>query len=273
MNPPPLPLDSRRDPRGAVLVFDHRDPAVQAIAAEIAALIRERARAGRACALGLATGSTPRGLYAELVRLHREEALSFGNVTTFNLDEYYPLPPEHVLSYRHYMRTELFDHVDLAPERTHLPSGTVAEADVAAHCENYEATIRAAGGIDLQILGIGRNGHIGFNEPGSPRESRTRLVSLDPLTRGDAVADWGDTAPPRHALTMGVQTILAARRIVMLAWGEGKADIVRAAVEGEVTAQVPASFLQEHPNAQFVLDTAAGSALTRLPIRWGEPSG
>lgn len=273
MIPPSSPLDSRHDRRGAALVFDHRDRAVRAIATEIAALIRERARTGHACVLGLATGSTPRGLYAELVRLHREEALSFANVTTFNLDEYYPLAPTHALSYRSYMHAELFAHVDLDPARTHLPSGTVAEADVVAHCADYEAKIRAAGGIDLQILGLGGNGHIGFNEPGSSRDSCTRMVTLAPGTRGAAAADWGDTTPPRYALTMGVRTILDARRIVLLAWGEGKADMVSAAVEGAVTAQVPASFLQEHPQAQFVLDAAAASALTRPSAGSGEPSG
>ena len=243
--------------------------ASRAVAAEIAALIRTRAGEGRVCVLGLATGSTPVSLYAELVRLHREERLSFANVTTFNLDEYYQLGPEQAQSYRRFMRTHLFDHVDLDPARTHLPSGLVPKAEVDAHCAAYEAAILAAGGIDLQILGIGRTGHIGFNEPGSPRHSLTRLVTLDPLTRRDAAADFGgDQATPRHALTMGVRSILTARRVILLAWGQHKADIVRQAVEGEVTSRVTASFLQEHGNTLYVLDAAAAGSLTRHRTPW-----
>jgi glucosamine-6-phosphate deaminase len=240
-----------------------------AVAAELAALIRARQREGRSVVLGLATGSTPVSFYAELVRLHREENLSFANVTTFNLDEYYLLPPAHPQSYRHFMRTHLFDRIDLPPERAHLPDGLVPRAGVEAHCAAYEEKIRAAGGIDFQILGIGRTGHIGFNEPGSPRRSVTRLVMLDPLTRNDAAGDFGGIEhTPEQAVTMGVRTILQARRIVLMAWGQHKADIVRTALEGEVTSQVTASFLQEHDNAAFVLDQAAAGALTRQRAPW-----
>jgi glucosamine-6-phosphate deaminase len=243
--------------------------ASRAVAAEIAALIRARQAQGRTAVLGLATGSTPVNVYAELIRLHREEGLSFANVTTFNLDEYYPLPPEHPQSYRHFMRLHLFDHVDLDPQRTHLPSGTVAKGEVDAHCAAYEQMIADAGGIDFQILGIGRTGHIGFNEPGSPRHSLTRLVTLDPLTRRDAAGDFGgDEQTPRYALTMGVRTILQARRVVLMAWGQHKADVVRAAIEGPVNTQVTASFLQEHSDVLFVLDDAAGSSLTRYRTPW-----
>ncbi|MBI2517653.1 MAG: glucosamine-6-phosphate deaminase [Opitutae bacterium] len=250
-------------------VFPGSAEASRAVAAEIAALIRLRQKEGRPCVLGLATGSTPVSVYAELVRLHREEGLSFAHVTTFNLDEYYPLAPDHAQSYRRFMRTHLFDHVDLDPARTHLPSGTVAKSGVDAHCAEYEERIRAAGGIDFQILGIGRTGHIGFNEPGSPRHSLTRLVTLDPLTRRDAAGDFGgDAATPRHALTMGVRSILNARRVVLMAWGQHKADIVRAAVEGEVDSHVTASFLQEHPDALFVLDAMAAGSLTRYRTPW-----
>ena len=253
----------------AVAVFSGSLEASRAVAAEIAALIRQRAREGRTCVLGLATGSTPISLYAELVRLHREEGLSFAGVTTFNLDEYYPLAPDHAQSYRRFMRAHLFDHVDLDPARAHLPSGTVGKTEVDAHCAAYEEAIRAAGGIDFQVLGIGRTGHIGFNEPGSPRHSRTRLVTLDPLTRRDAAGDFGgDDATPHHALTLGVRTILEARRVVLLAWGQHKADVVRAAVEGEVSSRVTASFLQEHPAATFVLDSAAAGSLTRYRAPW-----
>jgi len=262
-------LARSRYEQAAIAVFPGSLDASRAVAAEIAALIRQRQAENRPVVLGLATGSTPVSLYAELVRLHREEKLSFANVTTFNLDEYYPLAPEHAQSYRSFMRRHLFDHVDLDPARTHLPSGTVAKADVDAHCAAYEAAIRAAGGIDFQILGIGRTGHIGFNEPGSPRHSLTRLVTLDPLTRRDAAGDFGgNDATPRYALTMGVRSILDARRVVLMAWGQHKAEIVRTAIEGEVNSHVSASFLQEHPAALFVLDTAAAGALTRNRTPW-----
>ena len=255
--------------RVPLAVFANSLDASRAVAAEIAALIRTREREGRPVVLGLATGSTPVSVYAELVRLHREERLSFANVTTFNLDEYHPLPPEHPQSYRHYMRTHLFDHVDLDPARTHLPSGTVPKSDVDAHCAAYEEKIRAAGGIDFQLLGIGRTGHIGFNEPGSSRHSLTRLVTLDPLTRRDAAGDFGgDDNTPRHALTMGVRSICQARRVVLMAWGQHKADVVRAAVEGDVSPHVTASFLQEHDNTLFVLDHAAAGSLTRYRTPW-----
>lgn len=252
-----------------VAVYPRSLEAARAVAGEIAALIRARQAEKRAVVLGLATGSTPISLYAELVRLHREEKLSFANVTTFNLDEYHPLPPEHAQSYRRFMRIHLFDHVDLDPARCHLPSGTVGKGEVDAHCAAYEAMIAATGGIDFQILGIGRTGHIGFNEPGSARHSLTRLVTLDPLTRRDAAGDFGgDAATPRHALTMGVRSILNARRVILMAWGQHKADIVRAAVEGEVSSHITASFLQEHPQALFVLDAAAAGSLTRHRTPW-----
>ncbi len=262
-------LERSRFEHAPLAVFALSRDASRAVAAEIAALIRARAAEGRPCVLGLATGSTPVSVYAELVRLHREEGLSFRHVTTFNLDEYHPLPPAHPQSYRRFMQHHLFDHIDIDPARTHVPSGTVPKAEIDAHCAAYEEAIRAAGGIDLQILGIGRTGHIGFNEPGSPRHSLTRLVALDPLTRRDAAGDFGgDTATPRHAVTMGVRTILGARRVILMAWGQHKADIVRAAIEGEAGAQVTASFLQEHPAALFVLDAAAASSLTRYRTPW-----
>ena len=250
-------------------VFGSSADASRAVAQELAALIRARQREQRPVVLGLATGSTPIAFYAELVRLHREEGLSFAHVITFNLDEYYPLAPDHPQSYRHFMRTHLFDHIDVRPENTHVPSGLVAQAEVDAHCRAYEEQIRAAGGIDFQILGIGRTGHIGFNEPGSPAHSRTRLVTLDPLTRRDAAGDFGgEEHTPRYALTMGVRTILEARRVVLLAWGQHKAGIVRTAVEGAVSAQVTATFLQEHDNVLYVLDHAAAGGLTRYRTPW-----
>lgn len=239
------------------------------VAAEVAALLRARQQEGRTAVLGLATGSTPLSFYAELVRLHREEGLSFRHVTTFNLDEYYPIDPAHPQSYRRFMDTQLFSQIDIPREQTHVPDGTLPLGELAAHCDAYERKIREAGGIDLQILGIGRTGHIGFNEPGSPRRSRTRLVTLDPLTRRDAAGDFGgDEHTPRYAITMGVGTIMEARKVVLMAWGEHKAQIVRTAVEGPVTPQVTASFLQEHDSARFVLDHAAAGELARLRTPW-----
>jgi glucosamine-6-phosphate deaminase len=253
----------------AVTVHPSSAAASRAVAAEIAALIGERAASGRKAVLGLATGSTPCGVYEELVRLHREEGLSFANVVTFNLDEYWPMNPESLQSYRRFMREYLFDHVDIDPASTHVPDGTIALAEVKAWCQGYEERIRAAGGIDIQLLGIGRTGHIGFNEPGSGRESRTRLITLDRVTRMDAASDFfGEWNVPRRAITMGVGTILGARRVVMLAFGEHKAPVIRRAVEGEITPSVAASFLQQHPDARVVLDPAAAAELTRFKTPW-----
>ncbi|HUJ43449.1 MAG TPA: glucosamine-6-phosphate deaminase [Opitutaceae bacterium] len=262
-------LAPNRFEHAPLAVFASSVEASRAVAGAVADLMRARQREGRALVLGLATGSTPVSFYAELVRLHREERLSFANVITFNLDEYRGLPPDHPQSYHHFMRVHLFDHVDIPAAQIHLPDGSVPNAAVDAHCRAYEEAIRAAGGIDFQILGIGRTGHIGFNEPGSARRSRTRFVTLDPLTRRDASGDFGgEENTPRYAITMGVRTILEARRIVLMAWGQHKAGIVRAALEGEITPQVTASFLQEHDQVQFVLDHAAAGALTRYRTPW-----
>jgi glucosamine-6-phosphate deaminase len=255
------------------------DQASAAVAREISDLIRAKAAAGKTCVLGLATGSTPTGVYAELIRLHQKEGLSFANVVTFNLDEYFPMQPHEIQSYRRFMREHLFDHVDLKPENCNVPDGTLPIEKVAEYCKAYEQKIQAAGGLDLQLLGIGRTGHIGFNEPGSGPESRTRLITLDRVTRLDAASDFfGEQYVPRRAITMGVGTILEARRVIMMAFGEGKAAIVAQAVEGPVTAVVAASFLQNHPNATVVLDEAASAQLTRnkspwvvgLPVDWNK---
>lgn len=262
-------LPSSRFEHAPLAVFADSLEASRCVAAEAAELIRRRQRERRHAVLGLATGSTPVSFYAELVRLHREEGLSFANVVTFNLDEYYPIAPGHPQSYHRFMREHLFDHVDLPPSQAHLPDGSAAKSEVDAQCAAYEERIRTAGGIDLQILGIGRTGHIGFNEPGSARRSVTRLVALDPMTRRDAAGDFGgEEHTPRFALSMGVRTILNARRVVLMAWGQHKADVIRTALEGDPSAQVPASFLQEHDNAVFVLDQAAAGSLTRYSTPW-----
>lgn len=244
------------------VVFDSPDAAARKLASEVADLIRTRATEGRAAVLGLATGSTPLPFYRELIRLHQEEGLSFAHVITFNLDEYLGLEREHPESYWTFMHRNLLDHLDILPENVNLPSGMVPAGEVEAHCAEYEARIRDAGGLDFQLLGIGRTGHIGFNEPGSPKGSRTRRIHLDPVTREDAAAAFGGLGNvPTHAITMGCGTILEARKIALLAWGERKAGIVKEALEGPITDQVSASFLQEHGNATYYLDKGAASQL------------
>ena len=235
----------------------------------IATLIREKSGKGETAVLGLATGSTPIRVYEELIRLHKEEGLSFKNVITFNLDEYYPMSPDSLQSYVRFMKEHLFDHIDIPPDQYHVPDGTVAEEDIQEYCDRYEQKIREAGGIDLQLLGIGRTGHIGFNEPGSRPDSRTRLITLDRVTRKDAASDFfGEEHVPRRAITMGVGTILDARKIIMMAWGEGKAPVIKEAVEGEVRESLPATYLQRHPDARAILDEASAAELTRQKTPW-----
>jgi len=258
-----------QEERIPVCVFGQPLDAARAVASEIAGIIKAKADRGERCVLGLATGATPVGVYDELVRMHREEGLSFKHVETFNLDEYWPMRPDDLQSYHRFMREHLFDLVDIDPARTHLPDGTVPEDRAREHCENYERLIADAGGIDMQLLGIGRTGHIGFNEPGSRRESRTRPMMLDRITRRDAASDFfGEEYVPRRAITMGVGTILDARRILLLAVGEGKAAVVRTLVEGGATPAVPATHLQGHPRACVVLDAAAAADLTRMQCPW-----
>lgn len=237
-------------------------------AVQIANLIRARQMEGKKCVLGLATGSTPISLYKELVRLHKEEGLSFANVITFNLDEYYPLEREAVQSYWSFMHRNLFDHVDINPANIHIPNGEWKQDEIKKYCLDYEAQIDAVGGIDLQILGIGNNGHIGFNEPGSSIYSKTRLVNLENSTRIANSKDFQNISKvPRLAITMGISTILKARRILLMAWGF-KAGIVARSVEGDVTEQVPASLLQQHNDCVFIVDQQAASELTRIKSPW-----
>ncbi len=259
---------TRRE-RIAVRVMPDHDSIAREVAGRIASLIRRRASEGRPAVLGLATGSTPVGVYRELIRLHREEGLDFSGVITFNLDEYFPMSPDSIHSYHRYMHEHLFDHVNIVPGRRHVPRGDLPDVDIAAHCEAYEQAILDAGGIDLQILGIGRSGHIGFNEPGSAQGSRTRRIYLDTVTRADAASHFfGEENVPPQAITMGVATILEAREVVLLATGEHKAEIVRRAVEGEVHADVAATFLQRHEAATVYLDPAAAASLTRIRAPW-----
>jgi len=220
------------------------------------------------CVLGLATGSTPLVMYRELVRMHREDGLDFSRVTTFNLDEYVDLPPEHPQSYHAFMHENLFRHINIAPDRAHIPNGKAA--DVPAECARYEAAIRAAGGIDLQVLGIGTDGHIGFNERGSSLASRTRIKTLTEQTRRDNARFFGRPEDvPLHVITMGVGSIMDTRQVLLLAFGEGKARAVAEAVEGPITAMNPASILQMHPVAKALLDEPAAAKLAHADYyRW-----
>ena len=252
---------------GVVIV--EYDEIARTIAQRIAEIMRQRRAAGSHAVLGLATGSTPIGIYRELIRMHREEKLDFSDVVTFNLDEYYPMDPDSIHSYHRYMRENLFDHINVKPGNIHIPRADVLRAELDAECAAYEAAIREAGGIDLQLLGIGKTGHIGFNEPGSGMESRTRRIALDTITRRDAAADFfGEDNVPQEAITMGIATIMEAREIALIATGEHKSAIVRRAVEGEPDPDVAATYLQKHPNAVFYLDHAAAADLTRIRTPW-----
>jgi len=239
------------------------------VAKEIANLIREKQKKKEKCVLGLATGSTPKSLYKELVRMHKEEKLSFKNVVTFNLDEYYPIENDALQSYNRFMRVNLFDHVDINPKNIHIPNGEIAKDNVKEHCRQYEKMIEDAGGIDLQILGIGNNGHIGFNEPGSGIYSKTRLITLDTSTRIANAYEFANISDvPRLAITMGISTIMKSKRVVLMAWGPGKAPVIKKAVEEDDTEHVPASLLQNHENVTFVIDEGAASELTRNKSPW-----
>lgn len=239
------------------------------IAAEIAKLIKEKQAKGEKCVLGLATGSSPKTMYAELVRLHKEEGLSFKNVVTFNLDEYYPIDKVALQSYNRFMKVQLFDHVDIDPKNVHVPNGETKKDGIKAYCLEFEKMIEDAGGIDLQILGIGNNGHIGFNEPGSSINSRTRLVTLDNSTRLANSYEFPNISQvPRLAITMGIHTIMQAKRILLMGWGQGKSPVIQKSVEGHVTEQIPASLLQQHDDTVFVLDEMASAELTRFKSPW-----
>jgi glucosamine-6-phosphate deaminase len=239
------------------------------IAQEIADLIRNRQAKNKKCVLGLATGSSPLSVYAELVRMYKEEGLSFENVITFNLDEYWPMGKDNPQSYHHFMHENLFDHIDIKPENIHIPDGEVKSSQVRTYCQEYEAKIEAFGGLDFQLLGIGRTGHIGFNEPGSNQNSRTRLVNLDHITREDAAEGFqGLEFVPKRAITMGIATVLSAKRVVLMAWGQKKSAVIQQAVEGAITSTLPSSFLQIHKNTTLVLDEEAAADLTRIKTPW-----
>jgi len=262
-------LEETRFEKLPVSVFDNPAAASINVAQRIANLIREKQEKKQKAVLGLATGVTPVAVYAELVRLHKEENLSFSNVITFNLDEYYPMQPNAAQSYVTFMNENLFDHIDIPKEHINIPDGTLELEAIPAFCLDYERKIGELGGLDIQILGIGRTGHIGFNEPGSAPNSGTRLVTLDDLTRRDAARDFGGKSfVPSKAITMGIGTIFKAREIILMAWNQKKASIIKKAVEGEISSEVPATYLQLSDHVEFILDKDAASLLTRFDTPW-----
>lgn len=241
----------------------------KAVAKQIADLIRDRQKKKEKVVLGLATGSTPKTLYAELVRMHREEKLTFKNVITFNLDEYYPISNNALQSYNRFMRVNLFNHIDIDPKNIHIPNGEIKKDEIKEHCRRYEKMIHDAGGIDLLILGIGNNGHIGFNEPGSSIHSKTRLITLDNSTRIANAYEFANISEvPRLAITMGIAEIMKAKKIILLAWGPGKAPVIKKSAEDDDTEHVPASLLQNHDDVTFIIDEAAAAELTRIKSPW-----
>jgi glucosamine-6-phosphate deaminase len=236
-------------------VFDTPVSGAKWVANEIADLIRLKAVRNENCVLGLATGGTPIAVYNELINMHKNEGLSFSNVITFNLDEYYPIEPEDVQAYNYFMQENLFKHIDIPVENINIPKGNIPNNKIKEYCLEYEEKINKCGGIDIQLLGIGQTGHIGFNEPGSNLDSKTRFVELNGVTRTDAVTQFkAKELVPTHAITMGVDTIMKSKKIVLMAWGEKKANIVEKAINGVVTSEIPATFLQLHPDTLFVLD-------------------
>ncbi|MCF6167540.1 glucosamine-6-phosphate deaminase [Lutibacter sp.] len=251
------------------VIFSNSNIGSKTVAREIADLILSKQKEGKKCVLGLATGSSPIKVYEELVRMHKEEGLSFSNVITFNLDEYYPMDKSNIQSYFYFMHEHLFNHVDILPENVHIPNGTVTSSELHQYCIEYEKMIEENGGIDLQLLGIGRTGHIGFNEPGSHFNSETRSITLDYITRADAASAFlGIDNVPKKAITMGIRTVRKAKRIILLAWGHNKSLIIKKTIEGEVSSKVPATYLQHHKNTTFVLDAEAASELTRINTPW-----
>jgi glucosamine-6-phosphate deaminase len=238
--------------------YDDKITASKYVAGEIASLIQANNKNNTSTVVGLATGSSPIEMYKELIRLHKEEGLSFKNVITFNLDEYMPMDHASDKSYHYFMDHNLFNHIDINKSNVNVPSGDLDESEVDAYCESYEAKIAEVGGLDIQILGIGRTGHVGFNEPGSSEDSITRMVVLNKVTIADAAPDFGgEEGVPKKAITMGVSTIMKAKKVYLMAWGEKKAEIVKESLYNEITDQVPATYLQKHANVEYVLDKGA----------------
>ena len=261
--------EARKFEKIRTIIQEDSNQASLFVANEIAGLIQQKQKDGKKAVIGLATGSTPTKVYEYLVQFHNEGRLSFSNVITFNLDEYYPMEPDSIHSYVRFMNEHLFDHIDIKRENVHIPDGNLSSEDIREYCLAYEKKVENVTGIDIQLLGIGRTGHIGFNEPGSSLNSKTRLIRLDRVTRLDAASDFfGQENVPKRAITMGVGTILSAKKIILMAWGEGKADVIQQAVEGPIKESIPATFLQHHGKCDFVLDGASASKLTRIKTPW-----
>jgi len=248
-------------------IYENADEASCLIAKEIAETIRLKQKQGKRCVMVLTGGATPRQLYAELVRLYQEEGLSFSNVTVFNLYEFYPLEKNPIYSNLKALHEMLLDHIDIDPQQVYSPSGTLSQNDIFSFCEAYERQIQESGGIDICLLGIGRLGNVAFNEPGSRINSTTRLILLDNDSRAEAARSFGNN-PPLSSITMGMHTILSSRKIYLMAWGEDKARMIKACVEGAITDTIPASFLQNHNNTRVVIDLSAATYLTRIHHPW-----
>lgn len=252
-----------------VKIYGSNMEASKNVAKSISLTIRQKQQEGEYMVLGLATGSTPINVYKELIRMHKTEDLSFKNVITFNLDEYYPMHKTDDQSYWKFMHEQLFNHIDIDPKNIHIPNGELPIDQIEEYCREFEEKIDALGGIDIQILGIGRTGHIGFNEPGSWESSRTRLVKLDHLTRQDATKNFiTEDKVPYRAITMGINSIMKAKTIYVMAFGQQKAEIVARTVEGKITASCPATYLQKHHNTKFLVDENASMELTRIKTPW-----
>ena len=265
----PGTLEETRFEKIHSIIFDDSKKGSLAIAREISDLIKKKKKQNKNCLLGLATGSSPIYVYHELIRMHKEDGLSFKNVICFNLDEYYPMSSDDVKSYHHFMNIHLFDHIDIQKNNIHIPDGSIKKEKINEYCSKYEQKIVEEGGIDFQLLGIGRTGHIGFNEPGSNYDSLTRLVYLDYLTRNDARKAFnGMENVPTTAITMGIKTIRKSKRIVLMAWGNNKSSVVKNAIEGDIDSNISASYLQNHKNVTFVLDKTASDDLTRVKSPW-----
>ena len=251
------------------VTFENSNEASLLIAREICDLIKSKQEKKKNCVIGFATGSSPTKVYQEIIRIHKEESLSFYNVIAFNLDEYYPIEKDDNNSYHHFMNENLFDHIDIPKENINIPSGEISEKEIKKFCSSYEKKIDKNGGIDIQLLGIGRTGHIGFNEPGSHFNSITRLITLDHTTRFDASKSFnGIENVPSKALTMGIRTIFNSKRIIMMAWGFQKSHIVKKSVENNITSLIPTTYLQNHKNTTLVLDKECSSELTRFKTPW-----
>ena len=251
------------------VTFDNSQEASILIAREICDLVKSKQEKKKNCVIGFATGSSPTKVYQEIIKIHNDESLSFNNVITFNLDEYFPIEKDDNNSYHNFMKENLFDHIDIPKENINIPSGDISEKDITKFCSNYEKKIEKYGGIDIQLLGIGRTGHIGFNEPGSHFNSTTRLITLDHTTRFDASKSFnGIENVPSKAITMGIRTIFNSKRIIMMAWGIQKGLIVKKSVENNITSLIPTTYLQNHKNTTLVLDKECSSELTRFKTPW-----